>query len=138
VSELDAAIPHRRLTGEEFRALLEVLKGAWTRRDYAAAAACFAENVRYADPTRYTLEGRAALCAFFEDDEGREQRVTWHEVVFDPARQVGAVEYTYEGTHRYHGTVVVRLDGGVFTHWREYQHVDDRTWEDFAGGTRFP
>ena len=128
----------RLLTAEEFQALLDRLAAGWSRRDYAAVAAEFAEDVRYADPTRYEHAGRAALQAFFADDAGREQRVIWHTVVFDPARQVGAVEYTYEGTDRYHGTVLVRLAGGLVTHWREYQHVDDRPWEDFAGGTRFP
>jgi ribosomal-protein-serine acetyltransferase len=126
------------LTGAEFRGLLDRLAAAWQTRDYAAAGACFAKDVRYADPTRYAHAGRAALRAFFENDEGREQRVAWHEVVFDAARQVGAVEYTYEGSHRYHGTVLVRVDRGVFTHWREYQHVDERAWEEFAGETRFP
>ena len=64
--------------------------------------------------------------------------MTWHTAVFDTAQQVGAAEYTYEGTYRYHGTVLVRVVGGVITHWREYQHVDPRAWEDFVGGTRFP
>jgi ribosomal-protein-serine acetyltransferase len=134
----DHASQGRLLTNEEFRAMLDRLADAWTRRDYAAAAAAFSEDVRYGDPTRYALAGRAALRAFFEDDEGREQRVVWHNVVFDPARQFGAAEYTYDGTHRYHGTVLVKLAHGVVTHWREYQHVDDRAWEDFAGETRFP
>jgi len=126
------------LTDGEFRALLDRLRDGWTRRDYAAVAAEFAEDVRYGDPTRYAFHGRAALRAFFEDDEGREQHVAWHNVVFDPAQQLGAVEYTYQGTHRYHGTVLVRLAGGLVTHWREYQHVDDREWEDFVRETRFP
>jgi ribosomal-protein-serine acetyltransferase len=128
----------RLLTAHEFRALLDRLASSWTRRDYPAAAAEFADDVRYADPTRYALNGRPALRAFFEDDEGREQRVAWHNVVFDPAQQVGAAEYTYDGTHRYHGTVLIRLADGLVTHWREYQHVDDRAWKDFAGETRFP
>jgi ribosomal-protein-serine acetyltransferase len=130
--------PRGLLTAEEFRALLDRLAAAWRTRDYGAAAAFFADDVRYADPTRYAHAGRQALRAFFEDDEGREQKIDWHEVVFDPARQVGAAEYTYEGSHRYHGTVLIRVDRGVVTHWREYQHVDERAWEDFAGETRFP
>jgi hypothetical protein len=39
--------------------------------------------------TRYSLQGRDALRGFFEDDDDMEQRVEWHHVVFDPARQVG-------------------------------------------------
>ena len=36
---------------------------------------------------------------------------------------LGAGEYTYEGTHRYHGVAIVRVEGGLITHWREYQHM---------------
>ena len=100
--------PRRLLTADEFRALLERLGAAWRARQYAAAAACFAEDVSYGDPTRYALHGRAALRGFFEDDEDKEQHVDWHTIVFDAAQQVGSAEYTYEGTHRYHGAVIVR------------------------------
>lgn len=128
----------RQITAGEFDALLARLADGWTRRDYAAVAAEFAEDVRYGDPTRYDLAGRPALQAFFEDDDGRPQSVTWHHAAFDLDRQFGAAEYTYEGTLRYHGMVLVKLQAGVITHWREHQHVDPRAWEEFIGGTRFP
>lgn len=127
--------PRRLLTADEFRALLERLAAAWHAREYAAAAACFAGDVSYGDPTRYALHGRAALRGFFEDDEDFEQRQAWHSIVFDPAQQVGAAEYTYVGTHRYHGAVIVRVANGLIAHWREHQHIDDaRSWEEFTGG----
>jgi len=130
--------PRRLLTENEFRGLLNDLADAWHKRDYRRAADAFAEDVHYGDPTRYSLQGRDALRGFFEDDDDRDQHVDWHHVVFDPARQVGAVEYTYEGTHRYHGTVMLKLERGLIARWREYQHVvDDKTWEEFAGGTHF-
>ena len=127
--------PRRLLTADEFKALLERLGAAWRARQYAAAAACFADEVAYGDPTRYALHGRAALRGFFEDDEDKEQHVDWHTIVFDPAQQVGMAEYTYEGTHRYHGAVTVRIAQGLIAHWREHQHIDDqRSWEEFTGG----
>ena len=123
------------LTADEFRALLERLAAAWRARDYAAAAACFAEDVSYGDPTRYALHGRNALRGFFEDDEDLDQHVDWHTIVFDPAQQAGAAEYTYVGTHRYHGAVIVRVANGLIAHWREHQHIDDvRGWEEFTSG----
>ena len=128
------------MTSAEFRHLLDALADAWARRDYAAAASRFAEDVRYADPLRYAFASREALRAFFEADDGLPQRTEWHTVVFDEAQQVGAAEYTYEGTHRYHGTALVRVAGGaggLITHWREYQHIDARDWTAFAGETRF-
>ena len=129
--------PRRLLTENEFRVLLDDLADAWHVRDYKRASLAFAEDVHYGDPLRYSLAGRDALRGFFEDDDDMEQRVDWHHVVFDPARQVGAVEYSYEGTHRYHGAVLVQVTGGKIARWREHQHVDARRWEDFAGGTLF-
>jgi len=123
------------MTSSEFRALLERLADGWRRRDYESVTAAYSEHVRYADPARYRIEGRAALLEFFRNDDGLPQSTVWHTIVFDETQQVGAAEYTYEGTHRYHGTVLVRVADGLITHWREYQHVDQRTWEDFAGET---
>jgi ketosteroid isomerase-like protein len=93
--------------------------------------------VRYADPLRYSFRGRDALRAFFEDDGGHAQRCVFHTILFDEEQQTGAVEYTYEGTHRYHGVVLVRVQEGRISHWREYQHIDAREWEELAAGTAF-
>lgn len=123
---------------EDFRRLLEQLAAGWARRDYASVAEAFAEDVRYADPLRYAFHDRGALRAFFEDDGGAEQRTVWHTVLFDEAQQVGAAEYSYEGTHRYHGVALIRLRDGKITHWREYQHIDLRPWDEFVAGTAFP
>ena len=125
------------MTKPEFRVLLNALAAAWARRDYVVAAAFFAPDVRYSDPWRYAFAGRDELHRFFADDEGRDQSTVWHTVVFDEEQQIAAVEYTYEGTHRYHGTVLVRVQDGKITHWREYQHVDSRLWEELVGETRF-
>jgi hypothetical protein len=40
----------------------------------------------------------AALDAFFQNDEGHNQRTIWHTILFDPELQIGAAEYTY-GAH---------------------------------------
>ncbi len=126
------------MTSTEFRILLEALADGWRRRDYAAVASHFATDVQYGDPLRYQLDGRPALEAFFADDDGFEQHMAWHFILFDEAQQTGAAEYTYQGTHRYHGVALARVRDGVITHWREYQHTDAKAWEDFAGNTRFP
>ena len=126
------------MTDADFRALLLQLADGWHRRDYAAVARHFSIDVRYGDPLRYALRGRDELLAFFSNDDGLAQHVSWHTIIFDEQRQQGAAEYTYQGTHQYHGTVLVRIEGGMITHWREYQHIDPRSWHDFAGDTRFP
>jgi hypothetical protein len=72
-----------------------------------------------------------------KNDEGYEQRTVWHTVIFDEAQQIGAAEYTYEGTHRYHGMVLIRVEDGRITNWREYQHINDKPWEEFVAATMF-
>jgi SnoaL-like domain len=125
------------MTKTEFSLLLDKLADAWKRRDYSTAAHCFAAQVRYGDPLRYSFQDIDSLRSFFEADDGQEQRVEWHTVLFDELDHVGAVEYTYSGSHNYHGVAIVRVEGGVITHWREHQHIDDRSWLEFAGATVF-
>jgi hypothetical protein len=123
------------MTVAEFELMLDALADAWARRDYPAAVAWFAHDVRYADPLRYAFGSRADLLAFFEADDGLPQRTVWHIRLFDERAQRGVAEYTYEGSHRYHGVVLIRVAGGQITHWREYQHVDPRSREAFIAGT---
>ena len=125
------------MTKAEFTEMLNELANAWERRDYGAAAGFFSEDIRYADPTRYRMASRAELLQFFRDDGGYPQHTQWRLVIFDQDQQVGAAEYTYTGTYQYHGVVVIRVGDGFITHWREYQHIDSRAWEDFASGTAF-
>lgn len=125
------------MTRAEFTASLEALAQAWTDRDYEKAASFFAEDVRYADPLHYRFASRADLLRFFQDDDGYPQRTVWHNLVFDEEQQVGAAEYTYEGTHRYHGLVLIKVSGGKLSHWREYQHISPLEWKDFCSGTDF-
>ena len=125
------------MTKTEFSLLLDKLADAWRHRDYAAAADCFAPQVKYGDPLRYSFQDSRALRLFFEADDGQAQRIEWHTVLFDGTDQVGAVEYTYSGSHNYHGVAIVRVKDGLITHWREHQHIDGRSWLEFAGATLF-
>jgi hypothetical protein len=97
-------MPGARMTKTQFTGMLESLADAWRQRDYKSAARWFADDVKYADPVRYSFRDRLQLQAFFEADEGYEQRTVWHTIIFDETQQAGAAEYTYNGTHRYHGT----------------------------------
>jgi catechol 2,3-dioxygenase-like lactoylglutathione lyase family enzyme len=91
--------------------------------------------VEYLDPFRYRFARRDDLLPFFEPPPGG-HRVTWHTVIWDDQSQTGAVEYTYEGHHRYHGAAVIRLDAdGRIALWREWQHLDDALdWDARLGG----
>lgn len=75
------------MTSDELRTLLDDLADGWHARDYVRVASRFALEVSYGDPLRYRLDGREPLLAFFQDDEGRAQHVTWHAVSFDERAQ---------------------------------------------------
>ena len=109
------------------------MAAGWGDGDVEAVADCFTEHVAYTDPTRYRFERREQLLPFFAPPEGGSQWVTWHRILFDEAEQTGAAEYTYQGHHRYHGAVIVRLEGDRVAEWREGEHVSGRDWETVAG-----
>jgi hypothetical protein len=123
------------MTRSEFDQLIMRLGSSWAAGDAVAAAACFAEGVDYADPTRYRFGSRAELELFFEPPPGG-HRTDWHRMLFDEPAQTGVVEYTYVGHHRYHGAAIVEVDAdGRIARWREWQHLDDRRdWEAFLAG----
>ena len=123
------------MTREDAIALLERLAAGWNAGSAEAAAACFADDVDYADPTRYTFASRAALLPFFEPPPGG-HRVTWHRILWDDTAQTATLEYTYEGHHRYHGAALAEIGADSVIHrWREWQHVDDeRDWATLLAG----
>lgn len=125
------------MTAAQFRRTLERLAAAWAEKRYEDAAVVFAADVLYLDPLRYTNRGRGELLAFFRQDEGLPQTTLWRHVFFDEAAQVGAAEYSFRGTHLYHGVVLVKVQGDLITHWREFQHVTDLDWEFFFKGAAF-
>ena len=120
------------MTPQSFATRLRQLAVAWARRDYAQAAAMFAPGVIYLDPLRYRLTSRQQLQEFFENDEGLPQTTFWRGVWYDPETRTGSAEYSYTGSHRYHGVVLIRVDtAGLFDRWREYQHIVDADWRDW-------
>ncbi len=125
------------MTKEDFTQILLALAQAWHEKDYQLATSFFAEGVAYSDPVRYKINSRAELLQFLSNDEGYPQTTTWHTMLFDEAKQIGAAEYTYVGTHQYHGVCLVKITNGLISHWREYQHISDSDYETFAGRTLF-
>lgn len=119
------------MTRDEFKSLLIALSEGWTNKCYGDVAAHFADDVFYADPNSYAFTDRKSLLRFFKDDEGYEQSCRFHNSVFDEAQQLGAAEYTYKGTYRYHGTVWISVEGDKIVGWREYQHRSEKDWKEF-------
>lgn len=123
------------MSREALLAALERAAAGWQAGDAAVVAEAFAEHVEYLDPYGYRFTRRADLLPFFEPPPGG-HHVVWHTILWDDVSEAGAVEYTYEGHHRYHGAAVVRLDSdGRIVLWREWQHQDDDLdWESRVAG----
>jgi len=122
----------------EFETLHEKMASAWSSRNHTEVLKAFSPDVRYADPLRYSFNGKSELSKFFgPDGEGSPQTCVLHLTLFDEEKQSGAVEYTYEGEHKYHGVVLIRMEGNLISHWREYQHIDERLRSEFLSGTGF-
>ena len=123
------------MTRDEFQALLDRAAAGWADGDAVAVGDCFAEDVEYLDPLRYRFDRRADLLPFFQPPPGG-HRVTWHSVLWEDEAQTAAVEYSYEGHHRYHGAAIVRpgRDGRIALR-REWQHLDDaQDWDSRIRG----
>jgi hypothetical protein len=89
--------PTGRIDRERFQEIMQTVAEGWNRGNAMLPASCFAANAIYSGPPSPGHRGRKALYEFFGGDKGREfpMHMVWHHLVFDPAQQIGAGEYTF-------------------------------------------
>jgi hypothetical protein len=109
-----------KISNEGFRSVMETIAEGWNHGDAKLAASCFAEDAIYLGPPSPARRGRQALYEFFGGSRGREDpmHMTWHNLVFDPAQQVGVGEYTFRYRTQTHGLVIVRISNGLIRNWQ--------------------
>src|SRR5579864_1577043 len=86
-----------RLDQAGFQKLIGMLTEGWNTNNARQAADCFTEDAMYSSlPNPEIRKGRQALFEFFGGEKGRPKPVSmlWHHLVFEPATQIGAGEYT--------------------------------------------
>ena len=130
----------QKINTEQFERLMNTLAQGWNEGDARKAADCFTENVLYSEPPDKQLyRGRAALFKFFGGDEGRKRamKMTWHHLVFDERKQIGAGEFTFEYGGKVHGVAMVRIEHGRISHWREYWYESALDWDAFTRSNPF-
>jgi SnoaL-like domain len=123
-----------------FQKLIGTLTDAWDSNNARAAADCFTENAMFSSPPNPEIrKGRPALFEFFGGEKGRPKAVSilWHRLIFDPASQMGAGEYTFTYQIRTHGVVMLRIVNGKIANWREYEVESRMNWEEMVGENRF-
>ncbi|MGE0174607.1 MAG: nuclear transport factor 2 family protein [Oligoflexales bacterium] len=123
------------MKASQFHQLIHKMGEAWTNRDYDFLESVFADDVDYYDPLRYRNRNLKELSAFFRNDPTDNESCVMHSTIFEEERQLGAAEYTYNGHQQYHGLVYIKIVNDKIAVWREYQHVNDKSWEDFIKGT---
>lgn len=130
----------KKLTSDEFRALMDRLASSWNSNNARRAADCFTDDAVYsAPPSSRIHRGRQELFEFFGGQKGRSRPMSmqWHHVLFDEANQIGAGEYTFTYKIRTHGMVIVRVVNARIANWREYEQESPMEWETFVGANRF-
>ncbi len=131
--------PRATLDIKGFQSVMETVADGWNRGDARSAASCFAEHATYSGPPSPPRRGREALYEFFGGAKGRDlpMHMRWHHLIFDPAQQIGAGEYTFRYKVQTHGLVIVRMANGLILNWREYEVESPLPWEQFVGDNRF-
>jgi len=126
---------------DDFEFLLQEVAIGWSTNDAKRAAAAFSPDAVYSEPPDKQLYvGRAALFDFFGGEAGRTEAMamSWRHISYNPKTQVGAGEFTftYQDEHA-HGMVLIKVEGGLIAHWREYYYESDLGWDDFQGSNKF-
>ena len=131
--------PQAQLTQASFEGVMRTIQNSWSEGNAQAAAECFNEDAIFSAPAASGRRGRKDLYRYFGGDTKSElkRQIEWHHLVFDPARQIGAAEYTLHYHLQSHGVVMVKIDRGLISNWREYPVASDLSWDRFVGPNAF-
>jgi hypothetical protein len=131
--------PLEHMSAAQFELLLQTIRTAWLQGNQERATACFSSVAVFSTPPARGLVGRENLVRVFSGGPNRElpTLIEWHHLIFDPAKQVGAVEYTMQRRIPTHGVIIVKISHGLISNWRQYAIASDLTWEKFKGMNDF-
>lgn len=131
--------PLEQMSAAQFELLLQTVRDAWLEENQEKVAGCFATAAVFSIPPSPGLLGRESLVQIFGSVHNVEppKRIEWHHVVFDPAQQIGAVEYTIQRRLPTHGVIIIKISRGLISNWRQYAIASDLTWEKFKGMNNF-
>jgi len=123
-----------------FQKLIGTLTDGLDSNNARMAADCFTADAMFSSlPDPEIRKGRQALFEFFGGEKGRPKTMSilWHHLIFDPATQIGAGEYTFTYQVRTHGLAIVRIVDGKIANWRQYEVESRLNWEEMVGENRF-
>jgi hypothetical protein len=132
-------LPLEHMSSAQFELLLQTVRDAWLEGKQEKVAGCFAAAAVFSIPPSPGLVGHESIVQLFGGGHNIEppKRIEWHNVVFDPAQQIGAVEYTIQRRVPTHGVIMIKISRGLISNWRQYAIASDLTWEKFRGMNNF-
>ena len=119
---------------------MSIVADAWNQNDARTASECFADDALYSSPPSPRMrQGRKALFEFFGGVHGRPRpmHMEWHHLIFDQEQQLGTGEYTFRYNVTTHGIVIVKLQRGLISNWREYEIASPQPWKRLVGRNQF-
>jgi len=131
------------ISSSRFEQMMSALAAARKEGNPAKAADLFTHGAVYSSLTAgQTYKGQEAIARWFGTKlaaKGKTPKatLTWHHLFFNEADQVGAGEFTQEGNSSYHGVVVLKIENGKISHWREYRLASSLSWERFTADNQF-
>ncbi len=131
--------PLEHMSSAQFELLLQTIRTAWLEGNQERATSCFSANAIFSIPPSPGLVGRESIAQVFMAGPHKvpPTRIEWHHLIFDPALQIGAVEYTLQRRIPTHGVIIIRISNGLICNWRQYAVASDLTWEKFRGMNSF-
>lgn len=130
--------PTDHMSPQQFELLMQTIRSAWLEGNPEKATACFSSTAILSIPPSPGLVGRGSIAQVFKvGPSGPPKHADWHYLIFDPAQQIGAVEFTVERRIPMHGVIIVKISNGLISNWREYAIASDLSWEKFKGINNF-
>ena len=131
--------PRHQLSSAQFQLLLQTVRDAWLAGQAERVAGCFAPGAIFSLPPSPGVAGHESLLQVFGAGQKTEppKYIEWHHLVFDPAQQVGAVEFSMQRRIPSHGVVIIKISDGLISNWRQYTITSDLAWEKFIGMNQF-
>ncbi|HZS28714.1 MAG TPA: nuclear transport factor 2 family protein [Candidatus Angelobacter sp.] len=129
-----------KISADDFYRIMNMIAQSESEGNASKAADMFAEDAVYSNPAqRQVRKGRPAIAKLLGGNKSLNKPMTmqWHHLLFNEQEQVGAGEFTQEGARHYHGMVIVKVEKGKISRWREYEFASSQSWDKFTGENQF-
>lgn len=133
-------LPVGKVSAAGFEQIMNALAAARKEGNAAKVSELLTGNAIYSNlATGETRKGQAAVARLLGSGKTsvKATSIQWHHLLFNEKEQIGAGEFSLEGTPRHHGMVIVKLENGKISNCREYRLASSRSWEKITAENQF-